>query len=117
MSNGGRSATTSGARHASEGALHHSNAPSTPHLCRMVNCGQLRLCEVGALVLQCHLCEFCGTLWPLAEREGDDRRADGQPTSELQDHPEVVGASPRAAFSYRKPLHEVRGQTTSVSLP
>src|SRR5215203_676555 len=51
MSNGGRSATTSGARHASEGALHHSNAPSTPLLFRIVNCGQLRLCEVGALEL------------------------------------------------------------------
>ena len=53
MPNGGRSATTSGARSASEGALHHSNVPSTPLLCRIVNCGQLAFSEVrGFLLLQ-----------------------------------------------------------------
>jgi hypothetical protein len=54
MSNGGRSATTSGARHASEGELHHTNAPRTPLLCRMVNCGQLAFYEVRPKTLCQH---------------------------------------------------------------
>src|SRR5215208_2901215 len=58
--------------------------------------------------------------YPLAVGESGgrcDRGADGQPTSEFQHHREVVGASPRAAFSYRKALLEVRGQTTRLLLP
>ena len=59
---------------------------------------------------------FRGTLWLSAEEEGNDRGADGQRTSNLQDHRALVGVPRRAAFSHRSPLLEARGQGASVPL-